>query len=153
MRIFAGGTAKGNTDAEAAAWTVECIEACTQKCTERGVFLALEDHGGFTGKIDSLLELVAKVKNPWFALNVDTGNFADADPFASIKKAAPYAVTAHLKADMSVAGKRGPADFEKIIAALREGNYRGYIALEYESQEDPKTAVPRILETMQKLLG
>ena len=31
--------------------------------------------------------------------------------------------------------------------------YRGYVALEYEAAEDPKTAVPRHLETLKKLVA
>ena len=36
--------------------------------------------------------------------------------------------------------------------ALRAAGYRGYVALEYEGAEDPKTGVPRYLEELKKLV-
>ena len=36
---------------------------------------------------------------------------------------------------------------------LRSVGYRGYVALEYEAKEDPKTAVPRHIATLKKLLA
>ena len=36
---------------------------------------------------------------------------------------------------------------------LRSTGYRGYVALEYEAAEDPKTAIPKHIETLKKLMG
>jgi hydroxypyruvate isomerase len=34
---------------------------------------------------------------------------------------------------------------------LRDVGYRGWVALEYEEEEDPKAAVPRLLNDLQRL--
>ena len=36
---------------------------------------------------------------------------------------------------------------------LRDANFRGYVALEYEADEEPKTAIPKAIATLQKLLA
>ena len=38
-----------------------------------------------------------------------------------------------------------------LFGILRAVNYRGYVALEYEAAEDPKTAIPRYVEQLMKL--
>ena len=60
---------------------------------------------------------------------------------------APYAVTAQIKT--KVAGK--PADLARVVRILNEINYRGWLALEYQDEEEPKIAVPRYLEELRRL--
>jgi hypothetical protein len=36
---------------------------------------------------------------------------------------------------------------------LRRHNYRGYISLEFEGKDDPRTAVPKSLALLQKAFG
>jgi sugar phosphate isomerase/epimerase len=67
---------------------------------------------------------------------------------------APYAVNVQLKVTMSGPdGKRYKADFARILDILDKSSYRGYIALEYEDSEEPKEAVPRLIEELQKMIG
>ena len=57
---------------------------------DKGVMLALENHGGgVTVTADQLLRLVRAVKAPNFGVNLDTGNFHGADPYAEIAQARP----------------------------------------------------------------
>ena len=118
-----------------------------------GIILALENHGGIVSTVDQLLSIVREIKSDWFGVNLDTGNFRGPDPYADIAKAAPYAVTVQVKSEISAGGARGEADFGRIIEVLKKANYRGFVALEYEAKEDPKTAVPRHLKTLRKLIG
>ena len=37
--------------------------------------------------------------------------------------------------------------------SLRAAGYRGYIALEYEAEAEPKTAIPGHIEALSKLMG
>ena len=36
---------------------------------------------------------------------------------------------------------------------MREAKYRGYLSLEFEGKEDPKTAVPKSLTLLRKAFG
>jgi sugar phosphate isomerase/epimerase len=100
------------------------------------------------------MQIVKGVQHDWFGVNLDTGNFRTSDPYADLAKLAPYAVNAQIKTEIQRAGmKKEEADLKRLLGILREAGYRGYVALEYEAEEDPKTAVPRHVETLRKLMG
>jgi len=154
IRIFAGNAPQGVEEAQARKWVVESIEACAEAAAKRGVFLALENHGGVVATADGMLEIVRAVKCEWFGVNLDTGNFHGPDPYEEMARCAPYAVTCQLKTEVSPAGgKRADVDIPKVVEILKTANYRGYLTLEYEGAEDPMTAVPKWLERMRAALG
>lgn len=154
MRIFAGGVDKGDTEEKARARCIEAIQESCDHAAKFGVILALENHGGIVTTIDQMLTLVKAVKHDWFGVNWDSGNFRGADPYADLAKLAPYAVTAQVKTEIQRAGmKKEEADLKRLIEILRAVGYRGYVALEYEAAEDPKTAIPRHVETLKGLMG
>ena len=92
-----------------------------------------------------------EVKSEWFGVNWDSGNFRSADPYAELALAAPYAVTVQIKTQ--VGSPQGPreADLPRVIGILKTAGYRGFVALEYEGEQDPKEAVPRSLDTLRRL--
>jgi sugar phosphate isomerase/epimerase len=153
IRIFAGTLQKDTTEAQARKWCIEAIDQCCKYAGQRGIILALENHGGIVSTVDQLLSIVREIKSDWFGVNLDTGNFRGPDPYADIAKAAPYAVTVQVKSEISAGGARGEADFGRIVEVLKKAHYRGFVALEYEAKEDPKTAVPRHLKTLRKLIS
>lgn len=154
IRIFAGNTPEGVEAARARKWAVECIEACCDRAAKRGVFLALENHGGVVADADGVLDIVRAVKCEWVGVNLDTGNFHTRDPYDDMARVAPYAITCQLKTDVRPAGGRKEAvDIPRVVDILRKGNYRGYVTLEYEGSEDPMTAVPEWLERIRGHLG
>ena len=92
------------------------------------------------------------MKSPWLGINLDTGNFHTDDPYADLVKIAPYAVNVQMKGEIQPRGKNAePADLARLVRILRDANYQGFVALEYESKEDPWTAVPRLLKQMKEL--
>jgi len=154
IRIFAGNAPKGVDEAQARQWAVECIQACLEHASRRGVFLALENHGGVVATADGLLEIVRAVRSDWFGVNLDTGNFHTEDPYDDIARAAPFAVTCQVKVEISrKGGRREEADYPRLVGILRQAGYRGYLTLEYEAAEDPATAVPRHLEALRRAAG
>jgi sugar phosphate isomerase/epimerase len=153
MRIFAGSVHKGDTEEKARRRCVAAIEEACDHAGKAGVFLALENHGGLTATCDQILALVKAVKHDWFGVNLDTGNFHTPDPYGDLSRLAPYAVTVQIKTEIQRAGRpKEDADLKRLLDILRSANYRGYVALEYEAAEDPKTAVPRHIETLRKLI-
>lgn len=154
IRVFGGAAPKGVSEDEA---RKRCIEALQEACGyagERGIILGLENHGGITSTAEQILALVKGVESPWVGINLDTGNFRGADPYKEIEMAAPYAVTVQVKTEIAPAGQpKKEADLGRQIDILRQCGYRGYVALEYEAQEDPKTAVPRHLAALRALIS
>jgi len=146
LRVFGGGIPKGVEREEAAQWAIDSLREAAIHARERGVYLALENHGGVTETADDVLRVLQSVESDWVGANLDTGNFHGDDPYADVARVAPYAVNVHLKATMAARGKSAqPADFPRLVGLLREAKYSGYLSLEYESAEDPMTAVPRLI--------
>jgi sugar phosphate isomerase/epimerase len=154
LRIFAGRVANNDKEPQARARCVDAIQECCDHAADYGVYVALENHGGITETIDQMLTLVKAIKHPWFGVNFDTGNFHSADPYADLARLAPYAIVCQIKSEIRRAGgNKENADLKRMIQILRDANFRGYVALEHEANEDPKEAVPRHLETLRKLIG
>ena len=153
-RIFAGGVDKGDTEEKAKARCVEAIQEACDYAAKFGVILALENHGGIVATIDQMLGVVKAVKHDWFGVNWDTGNFHSADPYADLARLAPYAVVVQIKTEIHRTGRpQEEANLRRLTDILRAANFRGYIALEYEGSEEPRTAIPRHLATLRQLMG
>ncbi|MBY0231135.1 MAG: sugar phosphate isomerase/epimerase [Gemmataceae bacterium] len=153
MRIFAGSVKKGDMEADAVKRAVDKIEEACEFAAKHKVILALENHGGITATPEQLLALVKPIRSEWFGVNLDTGNFQTPDPYGDLEKCAPYAVTVQLKTEVFPKGKREDADIGKIAGILRAAGYQGYVALEYEAKEDPRTAVPKHVKELMRHMG
>lgn len=144
IRIFAGSVAAGDTIERARRQCIESIQEACEYAGQFGVYLALENHGGITATAEQMLSLVRAIKSEWFGVNLDTGNFHTKNPYADLERIVPYAVVTQIKTEIQREGmKAEEADLKRLIQMLRTANYRGYVALEYEAAEDPKTAIPR----------
>ncbi|MFM8934055.1 MAG: sugar phosphate isomerase/epimerase family protein [Gemmataceae bacterium] len=154
IRIFAGNLPKGDTLPKA---QERCINAIGQACdhaAQYGVILALENHGGITARVEDLLTLVKRVNHPNFGVNLDTGNFRTDDPYGDLEKIAPYAVVAQLKTEMHPKGKdKEPANLKRLVGMLQKVNFRGYLAVEHEANEDPKEGVLRAITELKQWVG
>jgi sugar phosphate isomerase/epimerase len=147
IRVFAGPVDKALDLATSKKLAIEAFEECADYAGRRGIFLGLENHHGIVSEPEDLLDIVRAVKSPWFGINLDTGNFYTDDPYADLAKCAPYAVNVQVKVDIRRRNDKetSPADFNRLIKILRDANYQGWVALEYEAKEDPWTGVPKYL--------
>jgi sugar phosphate isomerase/epimerase len=153
IRIFAGNAQGGMSLGQAKTLAIGGIEECCAYAGQKGIVLGLENHGGIVAGPADLLEIVRAVKSAWFGINLDTGNFNTADPYADLANCAPYAVNVQVKTEIAKRGqKKEPADLARLVQILRDANYQGYVALEYEAAEDPWKAVPETLEKLGALL-
>jgi len=154
LRVFAGPLPSDMPRGQSVSLCIGALEDCCDHAAGRGVFLGLENHGGIVAEPSGLLEIVRAVKSPWIGINLDTGNFHTDDPYADLEKCAPYAVNVQLKAEISRRGAHPePADLARLVQILRHASYQGYVALEYESKDDPWTAVPPLLKRLQPLMA
>ena len=154
IRVFGGTAAKGMTEASAKAHAIEGLRESARYAGERGVLLALENHGGITRTASDVVELVRAVDSPWLGVNLDTGNFHTEDPYHDLEIAAPYAVSVQVKVMTRAAGGVArPVDFDRVVQILRAAGYRGYLALEYEKKEDARLAVPKHLDALRQAIA
>ena len=155
IRIFAGKIPKGDTEAAALDRCVAGINQSVAYAAEKGVVLALENHGGITSTPEQLLAIVERVDDsPWFGVNFDSGNFHTADPYASLEMIAPYAVNAQIKVSIHPeGGERQPADLGRMVSILKSAGYRGYVVLEYEEKTNPQESIPPLLAELRGLIS
>jgi sugar phosphate isomerase/epimerase len=153
IRIFAG---ESQPDEDLSQTLKRCAANCELACQyahDRGIILALENHGGVTATAAGLLEIARSVHSPAFGVNFDSGNFQSTDdPYLELEQIAPYAVNAQIKVDMHINGKQLPADLLRIVNILRGAIYSGWVALEYESAAEPLEAIPKWLKQLQLLM-
>ncbi len=154
IRIFAGTVAATDTLDRARRQCIDAIQEASEYAGQFGVYLALENHGGITATPESMLALVRAIKSDWFGVNFDSGNFRTKNPYADLERIVPYAVVAQLKTEIHREGmKAEEADLKRLIQMLRTANFRGYVVLEYEAAEDPKTAIPRYARILREMCG
>jgi sugar phosphate isomerase/epimerase len=153
IRIFAGNVQKGTTEAQARQWSIETIRECCAYAGTKGIILALENHGGIVTTAEQLVSLVREIDSEWFGVTWDSGNFRSADPYRELALAAPYAVSAQVKTTVGSPEGHRKADLSRVIGILKDAGYRGWVALEYEEDEEPKQAVPRYLDELRQLIA
>lgn len=152
IRVFAGNQNRKQAPEDEFAWVVDGIKASCDYAGSRGVFLAIENHGYLTKTADDVLRIVKAVDHEWFGVNLDTGNF-ESDPYESMARVTPHAINVQVKAAVRTSQGKEEADFGRIVQILRHANYRGYLALEYEEEEDPMTAVPKYLGKLREAMA
>ena len=152
IRVFAGRAPKGVSAKLATERAIAGLRQLADYAAEKGVLLALENHGGVTATADGLLRIVESVASPWLGINLDTGNFHQ-DVYESLERVAPYAVSVQVKAETRE-GKAAPVetDWSRVVALLQKASYRGFLALEYEGREDVWRAVPEGLEKLRRAI-
>ena len=151
IRIFAGHHEKGRDETMSHKLMVSAIEECCDYAGTKGVFLALENHGGPTATAKGLLQFINDVQSPWFTVNLDTGNFASDNCYDEIEQIAPYAMNVQVKVvTRNSAGESKPADFDRLAKILKGAAYRGYIVLEYEEKQDPRKHSPIYIEKLKE---
>ena len=154
IRIFAGHIKKGQTPEASHKLMASAIEEWCDYAGQKGVGLALENHGGPTATAKGQLQFVHDVKSPWFAVNLDTGNFSSDDVYAELEEMAPYAMNVQVKVVTRNAQRETtPTDFKRLGEILKGSNYRGFVVLEYEEAGDPRKESGHYLDILREALA
>jgi sugar phosphate isomerase/epimerase len=153
IRVFAGGSDKQSKE-EAVKNCISSLQECADYAGKHGIFLGIENHGGIVAEPSALLEIIHAVQSKWVGINLDSANFHTDDPYADFARCAEFAVNVQIKTEVHPRNQATqPADFKRYTKILREAHYQGYVALEYEAAEDPRTAVPRALSELKALMS
>jgi len=147
LRIFGGRVPEGHTEAQATQWAIEALKSCTDYAEDKGVVLALENHGGVTMKADNLIKIVKEVNSKWLAITLDVGNYRG-EIYDEIAKTAPYAVNVHARQREDTG-----LDYTRIKSILEQVGYNGFVSIEYEGKEPAKTGVPKEAKYLLDLFG
>lgn len=141
------------SDDQAFGWVIDALKACLPAARQCGVTLGLENHWGLALTPDGLLRIVDAVNSPWLAVTMDTGNFLE-DPYDRLDAIADKTVYVHAKTYYGGGiWYTLDLDYERIARILRKHDYRGYVSLEFEGNEDYRTAIPKSLDVLRKAFG
>jgi len=140
----------GYTEDDGFQWVIDSIEKCLPKAQECGVLLGLENHWGMARTPEGLLRIVNAINSPWLKVLLDTGNFLE-DPYDKLEMCAPQ--TVFMQAKTYFGGGLWytlELDYDRIGRIMKKHNYRGYVSLEFEGNEDWRTAIPKGLALLRK---
>ena len=143
----------GYTEDDGYKWCVDGIQQCLKKAEECGVLLALENHWGLGSTPEGMIRIQDTVNSPWLGLLMDTGNFLE-DPYDKLKMVAQRA--SFVQAKTYYGGGEWYSldlDYDRIVKILKDVNYHGYISIEFEGKEDPKSGVRKSVELLRKALA
>jgi sugar phosphate isomerase/epimerase len=140
----------GYTDDDGFKWVIDGLTACLKTAEKCGVVMGLENHWGLGLTPEGVLRIVDAIDSPWLRVTLDTGNFLE-DPYDRLEKLAPKAVLVQAKTYYG-GGLWYTLDLDndRIAKMLRKHKYNGFVSLEFEGKEDPRTAVPKSLAVLRK---
>lgn len=140
----------GYTDEDGFKWVIDSIEKCLPAAEKSGVILGLENHWGLARTPEGLLRIVKAVDSPWLQVLLDTGNFLE-DPYDKLEQCAPHTVFMHAKTYYGGGLWYSlDLDYPRIARIMRKHNFRGYVSLEFEGNEDYRTAIPKSLALLRR---
>jgi sugar phosphate isomerase/epimerase len=174
VRVFAGDVSEGITFEQAREWIIDGLSKASLYAADKGLKLALENHGHLAGKGEQVRGIIEDVRarsgTDVLGANPDTGNFllVNQPSHEAIQEVARYANMVHFKdfredptgeyvahdgtRYVGTAVGEGEVDLHACLAALREAGFDGWLSMEYEGREDPMTAVPKSLTNSRKYL-
>lgn len=152
IRVFGGNLPEGVSEKQGVAWVAETMKPACEYSAKRGITLGIENHGGITGRASTVLEILHRVDSPYAGINLDIANFegkTDEEMYSDIQACVPQATHTHIR-DVFGETKR-PIDLDRVWRIFAEGGYKGYVSAEYEAEEDPITAVPKLMDKIKTL--
>jgi len=145
------------------------LRAIAETCEENGVYIAVEQHGPYTAKIERMKRILTLVDSPWIKCNFDCGNtfLAGSDPYEMLEAVIDKVVHVHAK-DISVEqaeaerGKvtgtavgcacgDGVIDWKKLVGRLKKAGYRGVLSVECGTEEEAIRSHAHLTKVLQEL--
>ncbi|MFC1636743.1 TIM barrel protein [Planctomycetota bacterium] len=145
------------------------LRAIAETCEENGVYIAVEQHGPYTAKIEHMKRILTLVDSPWIKCNYDCGNtfLAGSDPYEMLEAVIDKVVHVHAK-DISVKqaeaerGKvtgtavgcacgDGVIDWKKLVGRLKKAGYSGVLSVECGTEEEAVRSYAHLTKVLQEL--
>lgn len=146
-------TLEGYTEEDGYGWVIESMEKLMPAAEKYGVLLGLENHWGLGRTAEGVMKIVDAVDSPWLQVTMDTGNFLE-DPYDRLEILAPKTVYVQAKTYYGDGvWYTLDLDYPRIAKLLKQYDYKGYIALEFEGKESWKVAIPKSLELLRSAFG
>lgn len=145
------------------------LRAISETCEENGVYIAIEQHGPYTAKVDHMKRVLSLVDSPWIKCNYDCGNtfLAGSDPYEMLETVIDKVVHVHAK-DISVKqaeserGKvtgtavgcacgDGVIDWNRLVGRLKQAGYKGVLSVECGTEEEAVRSLAYLQKVLQEI--
>lgn len=142
---------------EAFAYARETFRACAELAGEYDVFLCLEPltsrSTNFITTPQEAFSLIQSVDHPNFQMILDvySSSAEGLDIPAEIRRFAPWIQHVHANDTNGYLPGSGGANYDAIVAALREVGYKGYLSVEvFDFKPDPRTVAAQSVEFLRR---
>jgi len=158
LGLIRGITPTGQSHAQSMAYLVDALQECSAVATQEGVRFALEPLNRYetdlVHTVDQGLELIQRVGAHNFGLLLDTFHMNIEEPSieASVRACGGRIFHFHVADSNRWHPGAGHLDFGRILAALRETGYHGYVSGEFMPQPDADTGARRAIEHLRSLM-
>lgn len=145
------------------------LRAISETCEENGVYIAVEQHGPYTAKIERMKRILSLVDSPWIKCNFDCGNtfLAGSDPYEMLEAVIDKVVHVHAK-DISVKQAQaergkvtgtavgcacgdGVIDWKKIVGRLKQAGYKGVLSVECGTEDEAVRSLAHLRKVLDEL--
>lgn len=141
---------EGYTDEDGFGWVIDSLEKCLPAAERCGVLLGLENHWGLGRTPQGVMRVVNAIDSPWLQVTMDTGNFLE-DPYDRLEQLAKKTILVQTKTYYGGGlWYQLDLDYPRIAKLLKRHEYRGYVSLEFEGREDPRTGIPKSLAMLRE---
>lgn len=174
LRIFIGHMCDGITEDKAYNDIVKGLSQVSKYALDKGITLAIENHGGLIGNSNQLKNVINEVGASNLKVNLDTGNFVlvGETPDKAAKNLDSLVKYVHikdielmnqdysggfedlngLKYEGTIIGE-GDINWKALINELRKIGYQGYLTIEYEGVDiDSIEGTLKSIENFRNLL-
>ncbi len=149
----------------------------TEYAAEKGIKTMIENHGFFCQDSDRVEQIVNRVNNDNFGVQLDIGNFmcVDEKPELAVSRLAPYAFNVHLKDFIFKSGMEevdddaffqtrggnyllgtvlghGSVPIKQCVNIIKKTGYNGYLTLEFEGRERLDYALQQGIKIINNLI-
>lgn len=143
------------------------LRAIAETCEENGVWIAIEQHGPYTAKIQSMTRILELVDSPWVRVNYDCGNtyLAGEDPYAMLEAVIDRVVHVHAKdiSQKQAAAERGKVtgtavgcacgdgeiDWHRLVKRLKQAGYTGVLSVECGTEDQAQRSLDYLTQVLQ----
>ncbi len=165
-RVFGGHIADRSDQAAVKTGMERVLKAMRELvpiAAANNVILALENHGGLPCSGEEQAEVIKTVNSPNLRATIDVGNYMQypQEPTAGTAVAAPYCAYVHVKDNRRLPDGglaratlgEGEVDIPGCLRIIRDSGYDGFVAIEYEGEEDELVGVPKSVAYLKSVMA
>ena len=139
--------------------TADSLQRVVEYASAKNVVINLENDNPVSEDPFFLVKLVEKVGSPWLRTLPDFANslaHREAEyAYKGFGEMCPHAYSiCHVKSrELNDAGKPVEVDMARAFRLLKQGGFKGYCSMEFDSPGDPYAGTRELIEKTEKLLG